>query len=714
MTDQISILSEHTFGDITARYTTNEQGRVGLWIYPTSSTSSLANRRKTVADESWVRNKAKAKPAIVVESLAHIKIAGDDQPGQFGPGRTSLWATSNDRFSLADQRREGNAVVTILTDPTGLKIEHRLIAGYRDLTLRSETRFINGSKDDVRLELLTSFALSGITPFATGDAPGRLKTYRFRSSWSLEGRMVTDTIEHLHLERAYAGNIKLSEKFGQIGSMPTRGWFPTALVEDFEEKVVWGARLACPTSWQVEVARRYDDLVLAGGYADREYGHWTKTVKPGQTFDAAPAWLTCVSGTVDEACSRLVSVDIPALETQPASERGLPIAYCDYCTSWGAPQEDNLLKTADILAPLGVNYLVIDAGWYMPEEPGAHWATSMGDWKANSQRFPNGMKAAADAIRARGMTPGLWMEPEHVARDSVAFKEVDHFLRRDGEVLTLELRRAWDLHDPWVKKYIDERVIGIIRESGIGFFKLDYSESLGIGVDHPDSLGEGLRRHGEGTHAMLEHIRAELPDMAIELVSAGGNRLEASLLQRVAMASSSDAHETLEIPIISAALQRLILPRQSTIWAVLNQTDSIQRLGYTLAATFLGRMYLSGEIDLLSQEKLTFLKKAIDLYKKSVPVIRDGESRFYGDVGESWRHPTGWQAVVRSTAKEALVVLHAFANSPSNMKVALPKGKWRIVDQLTGLSVVVEGGSLQVSGVVDFDAEMVLLEALDV
>ncbi|KAH8172469.1 melibiase domain-containing protein [Sarocladium implicatum] len=673
----ISILSEHTFGDVTARYTTDSQGHVGLWLYPTSARSKLADRRTTVADESWVRDKAKAKPAIVVESLVHLKITGDDQPGQFGPGRTSLWAISNDRFRLASQERKGDAVVTVLTDPTGLKVEHRLIAGYQDLTLRSETRFINDSQDAVRLELLTSFALSGITPFAS--------------------------------ERAYAGNIKLSERFGQIGSMPTRGWFPTALVEDTEAQVVWGARLACPTSWQLEAARRYDDLVLAGGYADREFGHWTKTVQPGESFSAAPAWLTCVSGTIDDACDRLLSVDKPAIETQPSIEKDLPVAYCDYCTSWGAPQEDVLLKTADILAPLGVEYLVIDAGWYMPEEPGAHWATTMGDWKANSQRFPNGLKATADAIRARGMTPGLWMEPEHVARDSAAFHETAHMLQRDGKTLTLELRRAWDLHDPWVKDYIDERVIRTLSDAGMGFFKLDYSESLGIGVDHPDGLGEGLRRHGEGTHAMLERIRSRMPDLVTELVSAGGNRLEASLLQRVSMASSSDAHETLKVPLVSAALQRLILPQQSTIWAVLNRKDTLQRLGYTLASTFLGRMYLSGEVEDLAEDQVDFLRKAIDMYKQSVPAICDGTSRIQGDVGESWRHPQGWQGVVRSTCSQVLVVIHTFEKSPRDLTVELPRGSWRIDSTLTSMAVEIGEDGLKASASADFEGQVVLL-----
>jgi alpha-galactosidase len=115
--------------------------------------------------------------------------------------------------------------------------------------------------------------------------------------------------------------------------MPVRGWFPTALIEDTEAGVVWGARVACPTSWQLEFARRYDDLVLAGGYADREFGHWTKTIQPGEKFCATPAWLTCVAGTVDDACDRLLSVDIPAVETRPAIEHDLPSGYNDWCTS---------------------------------------------------------------------------------------------------------------------------------------------------------------------------------------------------------------------------------------------------------------------------------------------------------------------------------------------------------------------------------------------
>lgn len=406
----------------------------------------------------------------------HVKFVGDVQAGQFGGGRTEMWGVANEEFKLDEQQvvkedGEEMGVLTTLSDGGGLGIEHTLTADKG--ALKSSTRLINQSKHVVKLELLTSFALSGITPFASDDAPNRLRIHRFRASWAAEGRMVTDSVENLHLERAYAGNIKLSERFGQVGSMPVRGWFPTALVEDTVANVVWGARLACPTSWQLEIGRRYDDVVFSGGYADREFGHWTKTIAPGESFKGCDSWITCVAGSVDEACERLLSVDVSEVEKQPAIEKELPIIYNDYCASWGSPIAESIMKSADVLAMLGVKYLVIDAGWYMPMTKDAHWAKSIGDWIPDPCRFPNGLKATADAIRAKGLIPGLWMEPEHVSVQSPSYNETSHLLHRDGKVLTLELRRAWDLHDAWVKSYLKEKIINLAKEAGIGYLKLD-------------------------------------------------------------------------------------------------------------------------------------------------------------------------------------------------------------------------------------------------
>ena len=80
--------------------------------------------------------------------------------------------------------------------------------------------------------MLSSFSLGGITPYATDDAPERLTVHRFRSTWSAEGRLDSRTVEQLQLERSWIGHGIACERFGQVGSMPVRGFFPFVAVED--------------------------------------------------------------------------------------------------------------------------------------------------------------------------------------------------------------------------------------------------------------------------------------------------------------------------------------------------------------------------------------------------------------------------------------------------------------------------------------------------
>ena len=137
------------------------------------------------------------------------------------------------------------------------------------------------------------------------------------------------------------------------------------------------------------------------------------------------------------------------------------------------------------------------------------------------------------------------------------------------------------------------------------------------------------------------------------------------------MASFSDAHECAEIPIIAAMLHRVILPAQSQIWAVLQAADSIRRINYSLVNTFLGVMCISGDVIHLSAEQWEKVDEGMDFYRGVRHIIRDGRSAFFGEVSESWRHPEGWQAVVRTDGHETLAVIHTFGGAVPE-KVVLP------------------------------------------
>jgi enoyl-CoA hydratase/carnithine racemase len=96
----------------------------------------------------------------------------------------------------------------------------------------------------------------------------------------------------------------------------------------------------------MEVYRRDDCVNFSGGLADREFGHWSKTIAPGQAFETPSAFLTVVRGNFDEATTRLQAAHRTDV---PKAEDDLPVIFNEWCTNWGAPTHDNLVAIADRL-----------------------------------------------------------------------------------------------------------------------------------------------------------------------------------------------------------------------------------------------------------------------------------------------------------------------------------------------------------------------------
>lgn len=614
------------------------------------------------------------------DSLVHFHVTSDIRPDAFAQGRTLRNSPSVAQFRLL--RHElvascGKRVVhTHLRSVHGLRIEHSLIQEADAIGLRVHTRVCNDSDRPVTLDLLTSCSLAGITPFHAADAPGRLYVHRFRSSWSAEARHECVGLEELQLERSWSGHGVCCERFGQVGSKPTNGWFPFVAIEDRVAGVCWGVQLDAPGSWQMEIYRRGDRIALSGGLADREFGNWRKTLAPGESFAPPHAAVACVDGTLDDLCDALVAQHASRIAT-PAPERDLPVVFNEWCSSWGNPTHANVTTLADRLEGSGVRYLVIDDGW-AERSPDALLQEN-GDWRVNHIAFPGGLRATCDHIRRRGLIPGLWFEPEVVNPGARAFAETAHQLHLDGQPLQVGSRRFWDFRDPWVHDYLAKRLIGLLRENGFGYLKIDYNDTLGQGCDGPASPGENLRAHLVGVQLFLGRIRLELPDLVIECCSSGGHRLEPSFLALSAMGSFSDAHETPELPLIAANLHRLIPARQNQVWVVLRQKDSLDRLAYSLAAGFLGRPCFSGEIHQLDQRQWQLARDAIDFYTHVSALIADGKIRRQHSTSKSWRHLSGHQLVITSNRSAILVVWHTFAAAPKQIEAPLPSGNWRVV-----------------------------------
>lgn len=716
---EIETFARHQLGDMTLIYTLDRAtGQMEWSLIPTALSGQVVPRRTNLHDDIQVlgQNPGSRAASWMLTPLVQVRLREQDSAGPYAPGITMRYG-AGPALRIVEQRveRDGDRteIITILRTEGALsyECEHRAWHFTGEPGLRVATVFRNISATPLTLQLLTTFALGGLTPFAADDAPERLWLHRCRSWWSGEGRMESTPFEALHLERSWGTSTLRVERFGQAGSLPVRKFFPFSAIEDRAAGVVWAAQLAAPGSWQFEVGRRGDTVELCGGLADWEFGHWMKTIAPSESFSTDEALLTVAAGDIEAATHRLTALHKRARRAQPASERELPIICNEWCTSWGNPSHDNMIAMARRLRGTPVKYLVIDAGWYRPDA--GDWGASQGDWVVNTKLYPNGLKATTDAIRAEGLVPGIWFEFETVGTDSAAAKnETHHQLQLDGRPLTAGTRRFWDFRDPWVAEYLTQRVIVFLREHGFGYMKVDYNESIGLGADGAESLGESLRAHLAGVQTFFRAIRTALPDLVIENCASGGHRLEPSFLQLCPLASSSDAHECLEVPILSAGQLTQLLPEQNLIWAVVRRADDERRLAYTLAACFLGRLCLSGDIHDLSDSRWAFLQTAFVLYREAVPAIRDGSIRRHGELSSSHRHPRGWQAVTFATPTQVLVVIHTFENSPAGLSVALPPGAWQIANafpSMTATGSEIRDGALRMRGVGDFAAQVILL-----
>lgn len=528
--------------------------------------------------------------------------------------------------------------------------------------LRVWTQLENNGRETVTLEMLASFALKEVKADAI---------YRLQSYWSGEGKLRRETLFDLFLEPSWSGHGVRAERFGNVGSMPVRKYFPFLALEDSEAGRVTAIQLYGGASWQMEVSLRENELVtVTGGLADRELGHWTRKVAPGESF-TTPQAVIAEGASLYEACAKLLAAQHPRIS--PVDDH-MGILFNEYCTTWGNASLENVKKICDRLEGKGIQFFVIDCGWY---GQGEDWPLSVGDWDVNPERFPGGLKLAADYIRSKGMIPGLWFEMETLGTKSRWYNDPTHLVKRDGVPLTVGGRRFWDMEDPWVVDYLTEKVIGQLKEGGFGYLKVDYNETMGMGCDGGDSLGDSLQRKVEASRRFYQKIREEIPGIVIENCSSGGHRLCPAFMELVSQASFSDAHETTSIPLIAANLHRAIRPEQSQIWSVLRAADSPERLTYSLAATLLGRMCLSGDVHHLSPEQWDIVDQGMAFYRQAADIIQHGVTVLHQSDPKSYNHPQGEQLVLRELGNRGLAVYHRFEHS----KEGLPVLPGRVVAQ---------------------------------
>ena len=394
-------------------------------------------------------------------------------------------------------------------------------------------------------------------------------------------------------------------------------------VRDFS--VMWQIEHNGP--WEWEVGEDDPGLHIAAFGPEYQDHQWFTNLGEGNDFESVPVSFAIVAGDWQDAVAEM-TLQRRALRAAKARELGRTaefertqglVIYNDYMnTLFGDPRIDKELPLIEGAAGVGADIFCIDAGWYDSTDGG--WWDMVGEWRASTNRFGEvGLQGLADIIREHGMGLGLWLEPEVIGVQSPLAKTLPDsaFFQRHGVRVCDSGRYLLDFRSPEARAHVTRTVNRLIDDFGAVFFKFDYNTIPGVGTDvDAGSAGEGLLAHCRAYLDWLDDLRRRHPDVMIENCGSGAMRADYAQLSRLDLQSTSDQCDPLVYAAIAAGAGLTIPPEQQGNWGYAQEEMNDETAVFTLATGVMGRLYLSGFIDRMTEPRLSLVRDAIALHRR--------------------------------------------------------------------------------------------------
>ncbi|MFC9693434.1 glycoside hydrolase family 36 protein [Kribbella sp. NPDC056951] len=464
---------------------------------------------------------------------------------------------------------------------------------------------------DRRLEL--TFLSSLVVGLASIDA----ELYSAANSWMAESRWSARSLrsesladivrdEHRHVARS-------RHAVTSTGSWSSGERLPVGVLVQSGTPSALGWQIEHNGGWHYELGEcRYGGYLVLSGPTDQEH-QWSAELTADQPFSTVPVSLVAGADR-DSAFAALTRQRRAVRQRRPIDAR-MPVVFNDFMnTLVGDPTTDKLLPLIDAAADVGADYFCIDAGWYADGD----WWNTVGAWQPSTNRFPNGLGEVIDRIHARGMVPGLWLEPEVIGVRSPIAEELpdEAFLTRRGVRVAESGRYLLDLRSAAARKHLDFTVDRLISEFGLGFFKFDNNTVTGPGTDKDGtSLGHGLLEHNRALLSWLDDLQARHPDLLIENCASGAMRMDYAILSRLHLQSTSDQEHPLLYASITAAAPAAVLPEQAGHWAYPITGTTREEFTFALVNGIPGRLYLAGHLNRMTPDELDLVRSALAAHR---------------------------------------------------------------------------------------------------
>ena len=343
--------------------------------------------------------------------------------------------------------------------------------------------------------------------------------------------------------------------------------------------------------------------------------------------------------------------------------------------SWEAAYFDinefRLLKLARAGRDVGVELFVMDDGWFGERNDDRH---SLGDWKPNLKKLPNGLKGLCDKINELGLSFGIWVEPEMVNVDSNLYRKHPDWAIQIPDRPHSEGRnqRMLDLSRPEVQQYIIKAMSKLFSSVNIEYVKWDmnrtltdvYSEYIRDNLVSSDSVlsknrqGELSHRYVLGLYRCIKTLTERFPHILFEGCAAGGNRFDLGILSYFPQIWASDDTDA----IMRAQIQTgYSYGYPQSCWGAHvsggtnHQTLRVTPLETRFAVASFGSLGYECNLIDMSRDELNNIKDQIAKYKSFRGVFQFGQL-YRGRTFTDDKNVTEW-TVVSPDKKKAVGML---------------------------------------------------------
>lgn len=516
-----------------------------------------------------------------------------------------------------------------------------------DVILRS-SRIINGSAEPMMLTRAYSASLD----FSKRD----MDMIYFPGAWAKERELVRTPIR-------YGSKVEASNARGASGHAMNPFVMLCDPTANEKQGNVYGFSLIYSGNHStVAECDQYGNIRVMQGINPFDFEY---RLSSGETFDT-PQSVLCYSDSGLGGLSReMHQVYRNQLCKSQWAHKDRPVIINNWEGTYFNFTEEKLLAMAKQAKAVGIELFVLDDGWYGKRNDET---SSLGDWVANPQKLPSGIRNFAEKINGEGLAFGLWFEPEMVSPDSDLYRN-----HPDWAVAVPNCKPSLgkcqlvlDLSNNEVCDYIIDSLSNILGSANIAYVKWDHNRVMSDmpypGYNHQYTLG---------LYRVLDALTARFPEILFEGCAAGGGRFDPGILAyspQIWASDNSDAVSRLKIQYATSMCYPISTISAHVTASPNHQVGRCTSLKTRAEVAYAGVFGYELDITKMSEEDWNTMSEQIRFYRTIRTLVRTGD--FYRLQNPFDSNYCSWQ-IVSNDKKRTLVFSCRILNCANTKETAL-------------------------------------------